>query len=323
MPKSKYRFNKLTLQYEKVRITFKTILLRIISIFSSGLAMAALIILLAYNFLDSPRERMLKREIEQYKLQFEILNDRLDKLIPVVEDLQDRDDNIYRVIFEADPIPASVRQAGYGGSDRYAHLEGYDNSGLVIETVRKIDRITSQLYVQSKSFDEVFEMARNKAQMLACIPAIQPMENTDLKKISSYFGYRTDPIYKVTKFHQGIDYTTPLRTKIYATGDGVVADVIYAYHGYGNTVLIDHGYGYQTLYAHCDQFKVHKGQRVKRGQLIALSGNTGKSVAPHLHYEVHKNGTAVNPIYFFFNDLTPEAYEKILVLSSRPSQTLD
>lgn len=216
-----------------------------------------------------------------------------------------------------------MRKAGIGGADRYSKLEGYKNSELVIETAQRLDMVHSQLVVQSQSFDELFEMAKNKEQLLACIPAIQPVNNKDLKRLSSYYGYRTDPIYKVKKFHPGIDFSAPVGTEIYSTGDGVVTQIIQSRRGYGNRLVIDHGYGYETMYAHVHEFKVRKGQKVKRGQLIATVGNTGKSTAPHLHYEIRKDDKRVNPIYYFFNDLTPQEYDEVLELSALPTQSLD
>ncbi len=323
MPNKNYKFNRKSLQFEVVKVSIKTKILNILGIVAAGMVFAAVVIFLAYTFLDSPKEKMLKREIAQYKLQFKLINERLDKYDAVLADLADRDDNIYRVIFEAEPYPSEVRKAGFGGADRYEKLEGYKNSDLMIQTTKRLDQIQSQLVVQSKSFDEVYEMARNKTKMLACIPAIQPVNNKDLKRLSSYYGYRTDPIYKVRKFHPGIDFSAPTGTEIYATGDGVVKQITHSRRGYGNRLIIDHGFGYETAYAHIHEFKVRKGQKVKRGQLIATVGNTGKSTAPHLHYEIMKDGKRINPIYYFFNDLTPDEYDKVLELSLRPTQSLD
>jgi len=216
------------------------------------------------------------------------MNDRLNQMQGLVDEMADRDDNIYRIIFEAEPISKSVRQAGYGGVDRYAKLEGYNNSELLIETAKKLDNIASELYVQSKSFDEVYEMARNKENMLACIPAIQPVNNKELKRLSSYYGYRIDPIYKIKKFHAGVDFSAPQGTPIYSSGEGTVVKTRRSQRGYGNTVTVDHGFGYSTFYAHIKDIKVKKGDKVVRGQIIATVGNTGKSTAPHLHYEVRK-----------------------------------
>ncbi|MCB2220574.1 MAG: M23 family metallopeptidase [Bacteroidetes bacterium] len=323
MAKVNYKFNKKSLQFEEVKVTLKARLLKALSVVATGMVFAAVVIFLAYTFLDSPKEKMLKREIAQYELQFERINERLNKYDAVLTDLADRDDNIYRVIFEAEPVPSSVRKAGFGGTDRYARLEGYKNSNLIIETTRRLDKIQSQLVVQSESFDEVYHMAKNKNEMLSCIPAIQPVNNKDLKRLSSYYGYRTDPIYKVKKFHPGIDFSAPTGTEIYATGDGVVKAITRSRRGYGNRIIIDHGYGYETMYAHIHEFKVRKGEKVNRGQLIATVGNTGKSTAPHLHYEIRKDGKKVNPIYYFFNDLSPEQYDMVLELSTRPTQSLD
>ncbi len=323
MAKINYEFNKKSLQFEEVKPSFKRRLLKILWVVATGTVFATVVIFLAYTFLDSPKEKMLKREIAQFDLQYQIINERLNNAEMVMNDLADRDDNIYRVIFEAEPIPSAIRKAGFGGTDRYSKLEGYKNSDVIIYTTKKLDKIVSELVVQSKSFDEVFEMAKNKTKMLACIPAIQPVSNKNLKRLSSYFGYRTDPIYKVKKFHEGIDFSAPIGTPIYSTGDGVVKEIKKSRRGYGNRILIDHGYGYQTFYAHVHKFKVRKGQKIERGQVIATVGNTGKSTAPHLHYEVRKDGKAVNPIYYFFNDLTPEEYETVLELSTRPTQSLD
>ncbi len=323
MAKKKYRYNPKSLRYEELRLSMRQRLLKALFFLASVAAFSFVVVLVAWSFFDSPKERMLKREVENMKLQYEIFNDRLAEMSDVMEDLQVKDDNIYRVIFEAEPVPASIRKAGYGGADRYAKMDGYQNSDVIIETAKTLDRLTSQVAVQSESFDEVFRLAKNKSEMLASIPAIQPVNNKDLRRLSSYYGYRIDPFYKVSKFHPGLDFSAPTGTEIYATGDGVVKTVRNSRRGYGNTIIIDHDYGYETLYAHISEFKVKKGEKVKRGQLIALVGNTGKSTAPHLHYEIHKHNKTVNPIYYFFNDLTPEEFERMLELSTIPTQTMD
>ena len=324
MSKARYHFNTNSLKIEKVKVTFTQKLIKLLSVVVTGSVFSALVILVAYNFLDSPKERMMQREIDQYKLQFTILNDKLERVQSVVSDMRERDDNIYRVILESEPIPSSVRKAGFGGADRYARLEGYKNTDIIKNTSRKLDLISSQLYVQSKSFDEVFELAKRKEELIASIPAIQPVANKDLRRIFSYYGYRTDPFYKVTKFHEGIDFTAPIGTEIYATGDGVIKTIEYSRRGYGNMIIINHGFGYETVYAHMSKMNnIKSGQKVKRGQVIGFVGNTGKSTAPHLHYEVRKNGTAIDPINFFFNDITPEEYAMMIEQSERPSQTLD
>jgi murein DD-endopeptidase MepM/ murein hydrolase activator NlpD len=228
------------------------------------------------------------------------------------------------VIFEAEPIPNSIRSAGIGGIDRYEALKGYTNSDLIIETEKTMDRILGKLYVQSKSFDEVFDLAKNKERMLVSIPAIQPVNNKDLKRIGSYFGARMDPFYKVRKFHEGMDFSATVGTEIYATGNGTVTDAGRDVQGgYGNEIRINHGYSYQTVYAHLSRIFVKPGQKILRGQIIGYVGNTGKSTSPHLHYEVRKNGVPVNPIFFFFNDITPQQFQMMLELSAQPSQTMD
>lgn len=323
MSKVKYKFNKKSLTFDRVQTTFRKRALYFFSHLSTGLVFAAVVLILAYNFVDSPKQKALKRELEQMKLQYRVFDDQLDKVTRIIKDLQDRDDNIYRVIFEAEPIPGSIREAGIGGIDRYEKLKGYSNSDIMIEAEKKMDKIMGQLYVQSKSFDEVFNLAKNKEKMLASVPAIQPVNNKDLRRIGSYFGMRVDPFYKVRKFHEGIDFSATVGTEIYATGNGTVIEAGRGEGGYGNEIVIDHGYNYRTLYAHLSRIFVKPGQKILRGQIIGNVGNTGKSTSPHLHYEVHKNGIAINPIYFFFNDLTPAQFQMMLDLSQRPSQSMD
>lgn len=323
MAKIKYQYNTKSLKIEKVQVSFRDRLKRLLSSFALSLVLSALILVLAYNFISSPREKKLENQLENYKLQYRIMNDKMAGMQKVLNDLQDRDDNIYRVIFEAEPIPATVRKGGFGGVDRYEGLEGKSNSDILEQTARRLDGISSQMVIQSKSFDEVFKLAKAKESMIAAIPAIQPVDMHDLRRIGSYFGYRTDPFYKVIKFHEGMDFTAPIGTPIYVTGDGVVTESGFTTGGYGNKVTVNHGFGYETIYAHLSRFKVRVGQKVKRGEIIAYMGNTGKSTAPHLHYEVRKNGEPQNPMYFFFNDLTPTEYETMIELSSQPSQTLD
>lgn len=323
MAKTKYIFNSKTLAYEEVRKSSGQKIANTFLFLITSLAFSVGLIVLAYSFSETPRERMQKVEIEQLELQYSIMNGRLDKLQQLMDEMGDRDDNIYRIIFEAEPIPKTVRQAGYGGVDRYDQLGGYSNSELLIKTAKKLDKLASQVYVQSKSFDEVYEMARNKELMLASIPAIQPVSNADLKRLSSYYGFRIDPIYKINKFHAGVDFSAPRGTPIYSTGSGKVIKTNKSTRGYGNTILIDNGFGYQTFYAHIQDVKVKRGEEIKRGQIIGTVGNTGKSTAPHLHYEVRKNGRTVNPIYYFFNDLSPEEFGMVLEQSKYSNQTLD
>ena len=320
MPKIKYHFNTKSLSLEEVRVSIKERLIKVVSFVSAGLVFSTVVMLIAYNFFNSPKEKKLLREIEQYNFQYKIMNDRVERLHSVLKDMQNRDDNIYRVIFEADPIPSEIRQAGTGGSNRYEKLEGFNNSEQIIETAKKLDLLSAQLYVQSKSYDELANLLKNKDQMMASIPAIQPLKNTK-NRIGSGFGMRFHPILKVLRMHTGIDIIAPRGTPIYATGDGIVShDDSGA--GFGIVCVIDHGYGYQTLYAHMSKKLVNPGQKVKRGQIIGYVGSTGLSVAPHCHYEVHKNGRPVNPVNFFYNDLTPSEYEQLLKESSKITQSL-
>jgi len=323
MSKVKYKFNTKTLTYERVRVTFKQRLLQVLSYLGIGLVFAVVIILLAYRFIDSPKEKQLRREAEVLQLQYDLLSKKMNQVEEVLNDLQDRDDNIYRVIFEAEPIPNSIRQAGFGGSDRYTNLEGYDNSKLMIEVTKRLDRITKQLYIQSKSFDDVVKMAKNKEILIASIPAIMPINNKNLKHAPSGFGWRTHPIYKTQEFHPGMDFTAEQGTPIYATGNGVVENADAGAQGYGNHVVVNHGFGYKTLYAHMSRMAVKPGTKVNRGDLLGYVGSTGLSTGPHLHYEVIKNGEKVNPINFYYNDLTPEQYQIMLEMSSKSTQSFD
>lgn len=323
MAQQKYVFNPKTLNYEKFRESVKNRVGKALLYVFSSVALALLFSLLFYTFFGSPKEKMQAREIDYLRLQYEILDDKLDNMNLLLEDMQQRDDNIYRVIFEADPIPSSVRKAGYGGVDRYEALYGYKNSDVVVDVAKKLDMVASQLYVQSKSYDEVFALAKNKAEMLACIPAIIPVKESEIRQISSYFGYRNDPVYKVSKFHSGMDFAAPVGTEVFVTGDGVVEKVEKNHWGYGNLLTINHGFGYKTNYAHLSKFAVKVGQKVKRGQVIGYVGNTGKSTGSHLHYEVLKNGEPTDPIHFFYNDLSPEEYEQILEQAQLPSLTMD
>src|ERR1035438_1259323 len=222
MSKIKYRFDTHSLTYEKVGFSWKKIVLKVLSYLAIGTVFAGVTVFIAFTYFDSPKEKMQKREIDWMTYQYDLLSKKLGQVQSVLGDIQKRDDNIYRMIFEADPIADDIRKAGFGGVDRYKELEGFENSKLIIENTKKLDQISKQLYVQSKSFDDVVKMAKNKEQMLASIPAIQPISNKDLKHIPSGYGWRTDPIYKTSEFHPGLDFTANTGTKIYATGDGVI-----------------------------------------------------------------------------------------------------
>lgn len=323
MSKVKYRYNPETLSYDKIETGFKYYVSRVFTLTLFSAVMGFVYFFGYVYLLDSPREIKLERENARLLSQYEIMTKKLDQVLVVLDDIQQRDENVYRVIFQADSIPSSVRRAGFGGVNRYRYLEDLDNAKLVINTSAKLDGIMKQLYVQSKSFDEIIDLTMRKEEMLRCIPAIQPVSNKDLRRTASGWGWRIDPIYKTRRFHEGIDFSAPTGTDIYATGDGVVVNVTTSNIGYGKYVEIDHGFGYSTLYAHMDGFNVRPGQRVNRGDVIGWVGNTGKSTAPHLHYEVRIRGRAVDPAHYFFQDLTPEQYEEMIQIASNSNRTFD
>jgi murein DD-endopeptidase MepM/ murein hydrolase activator NlpD len=323
MAKIKYFYNPHSLDFEKVGLSVRTIAFRVFGFLSASIVAGVILLLGTYNYIDSPKEKILKREIENYKLQSEILEQKVDKLNGVLVELQDRDASIYRAIFEADPISPSIRQGGFGGVEKYRELEGYASSETLINLNKKIDKLSKQMYVQSKSFDELSKLASRKTEFLASVPAIQPLSNKNLRRMASGFGYRVHPIYKTHKMHTGIDFTAPTGTPVYSTGNGRVVKVELGHRGYGNHVVISHGFGYQTLYGHLHKAKVREGQEVKRGQLIGYIGNTGLSSGPHLHYEVIKGSRKINPINYFFNDLNEDEYQAMREMSERPGQSCD
>jgi murein DD-endopeptidase MepM/ murein hydrolase activator NlpD len=323
MPKVKYRFNPESLSFDKVRTSFKVWILKAFSFFTAFVTIAILgFFTISYLFKPYIQESFERKSREKDR-QFEIMQKKLSQMENVLDDLQNRDDNIYRVIFEANPIPKSMREAGFGGVNRYEEIEKKTNSKLVVDVSRDLDKLSKRLYIQSKSYDELIKKALNMEQMNACLPCIQPIHNPGLERTSSGFGYRIHPLYKIMQFHSGQDFAAPVGTDIYATADGVVEKVESANWGYGKNVIIDHGFGLKTLYAHMNAFNVVLGQKVKRAQIIGYVGSTGLSTGPHLHYEVIKNGTKINPVPYFFNDLSSEEFDQIIALSNNPVQTLD
>ncbi len=323
MPEHKYRFNPKTLNFERIRLSTWQKTRRMVLLLLPGLAVGLLGIFLVYQFVDSPKEAELRRENKQLLVQYELLNKQLGELETVLGDVRRRDDNIYRVIFEADPLPESMRRAGAGGINRYRDLAGYASTELVVDTRRRLDQLTRQLVVQSRSLDEVADLVLRKQEMLASIPAIQPIPNEDLTQTAGGFGWRIHPIHKILKFHAGMDFTCKQGTPIHATGDGKVVFAEYSTNGYGMHVIVDHGFDYESLYAHMSKLEVRVGQKVKRGDVLGLVGNTGLSAGPHLHYEVHKGGEALDPANYFFNDLSPAEYARMLEISRNAGQSLD
>lgn len=323
MVKHKYRFQPEQLVFIRERKTIRDHLFLVVKYLLATFVIGFISYLIFPIFIDTPEVRKLKRENQELITNYELINRRIAQLNSVINDLQNRDEGIYRIIFEAEPIPATIREAGIGGANRYAELEKLTNNQLIIETSKKVDALTKKAYIQSRSFDEITNLAKSKEEMLRSIPAIMPIRDKDLTRVASSFGMRIHPFYKVLKMHTGMDFTAPTGTEIFATGNGIVIEVKSAQRGYGNHVIIDHGFGFSTLYAHMSKIDVRKGQRVKRGMVIGYVGNTGTSVAPHLHYEVRKNGQPVNPIHYYFNDLTPEQYERLVEIAAQPTQSFD
>lgn len=323
MKKEKYYYNLKTLQYEKVKVSWRNRILKSIGFLSAALVSAFLITLVGSTLFSSPKEKMLLQENSTQREQLEYLGSSVDDLTEVVENLQERDRNIYRVIFESEPVSTSLWTSGVGGSERYKALSKYNSVELMVDVNLKLDNLKRKMYWQSESYDEIIKLVHNTADKLQSLPAIQPIANTDLKRMASGYGWRIDPVYGVTKFHSGMDFTAPSGTEIYATGKGRAVKVDYSTGGYGNRIIIDHGYGYQTLYAHMSSFAIKQGESVQRGQVIGYVGNTGKSVGPHLHYEVHKNGEKVNPVYFYYQDLDDTSFDEMIRMSENTGSSLD
>jgi murein DD-endopeptidase MepM/ murein hydrolase activator NlpD len=324
MARIKYYYDTETCKYERVRVTTWDLTLNLMGFLSVSLIIAIGIVIGYNNYFDSPKEALLKKENEELRLYYEILEKEMKDASSMLTALQDRDDNVYRVIFEADPIPSTIRTAGFGGVQRYKNLleNGLQQEELILSNFQKLDKLKKQMYIQTKSYDEILELARDKSKMLASIPAIQPIPNKELSRLASGFGLRMHPILKVRKMHTGLDYSAPRGTPIYATGDGKVITVRTNFGGYGKEVEIDHGYGFVTKYAHMESFNVKKGQQIKRGECIGYVGNTGRSTAPHLHYEIIKDGQKINPVHYFYKDINDEEFEKLLELASKENQSL-
>ena len=322
MRKVYYIYNPRTQTYDRIYPTVRQRALSILRrlFFGMGLGAGGFIVLLL--IFGSPSEKELRKENSRLQAQYNVLSRRMDEAMGVLQDVQQRDDNLYRVIFQADPIPSAIRKAGYGGINRYEHLMDMANSDLVVNTTQKMDMLTKQLYIQSRSFDDVVEMCKNHDEMLRCIPAIQPISNKDLRKTASGYGTRIDPIYGTTRFHAGMDFSAHPGTDVYATGDGTVVKMGWE-TGYGNLIIVDHGFGYQTWYAHLQGFRTKLGKRVVRGEVIGAVGSTGKSTGPHLHYEVHVKGQVVNPVNYYFMDLSAEDYDRMIQIAANHGKMMD
>jgi murein DD-endopeptidase MepM/ murein hydrolase activator NlpD len=323
--KVKYYFDTESLAYRKIKpkLSKKLGFIGLFLLASSLFGFLCFVALLNSSYLETPKDRLQAREIETMKLRYAILNKKMDEVANVLDDVANRDNNIYRAYFNTVPIPNEQRKAGFGGVNRYKELEGFNNSELVIKTSKRVDVISKELAIQSKSLDEILKLAKEKNKLLSAIPAIQPVKNEQLKRIASGFGYRSDPFTKVRKMHEGMDFTAKTGTPIFATGDGVVKNADNSKSGYGNHIEISHGFGYLTLYGHLSKYKCRAGQRVKRGDVIGYVGSTGRSEAPHLHYEVHKDGKVVNPINFYYGNISAAEYTAISKLANQENQSLD
>lgn len=322
MRKVYYIYNPKTRSYDRIYPTFRQRVLHVMKRLFVGMGFGAGSFILLLWIFGSPSEKELRIENSRLLAQYNVLSRRLDEALNVMQGIQQRDDNLYRVVLQADPVADAVRKAGYGGTNRYEDLMDLANADLVVNTTQKMDVLNRQLYIQSKSFDEVVDLCKNNDEMLKCIPAIQPVSNKNLKQTASGYGYRIDPIYKTTKFHSGMDFSANIGTPVYATGDGRVVKVGWE-SGYGKLIKIDHGFGYMTWYAHLNDYNVRVGQRVVRGEVIGKVGNTGKSTGPHLHYEVHVKGKVVNPVNYYFMDLSAEDYDKMIEIAANHGKVFD
>lgn len=323
MSKTKYKYNPDTLSYDEVEVTWGTRLKKLSFHLVSGVVFSVILILLSYSTIKRWGREDAERELELMRLDYEEKSKQLALDFQVLEDIEKRDTEIYRALFNADPYPTYKRIAGTGGNpNKFKGYEGLKHDSLIINVSKQIEQFEKSLVAQSRSFDEIVELVKRKEEMLKCIPSIQPISNKDLTRLASGFGMRMHPVHKILKMHAGLDFTASIGTNIYATGDGVVKRADSEMSGYGKLVIIDHGFGYETRYAHCHEYKVKVGQKVKKGDVIALLGNTGVSTGPHVHYEVRKNGEPVDPVHYFFNDLTPEEYQKVIEIASRPTSSM-
>lgn len=323
MKKIKYYYNANTLRYEKLETPLRVKLLRIFGFIAAALVTAGLISYVAFQFIGSPKEKILEQQNKALRDNYNELENELRSVQQQMQELEKRDNDVYRAIFEANPIPDSARAKELETKLEIAKVERIKDYQLVSSIANTLNNLSSRIAAQKKSYEQVEELVKNKEQLLSHTPAIQPVSNKDLNRIASGFGYRIDPVYKTTKFHAGLDFSAPQGTPIYATADGAVTTAGSTGNGYGNHVIINHSYGYETLYGHMVRVKVKNGQAVKRGEVIGWVGSTGKSTGPHCHYEVHKNGEKIDPIYFFYNDLTPEQFDLLLKKAAASNQSFD
>ncbi len=323
MKKIKYFYNTNSLRYEKLETPLRVKLLRIFGFLAAAIVTAAIISFFAFRFIGSPNEKLLNLENERLQDKYHQLSDQVKATQEQMSELVKRDNEVYRAIFEANPIPDSARARALAQEQEIARVENMRSSDLVNSIVNSLNSLGHYISAQKKSYNEIDDLLKNKEKLLVSTPAIQPVSNKDLTRVASGFGYRIDPIYKTVKLHAGLDFAAPQGTPIYATANGTVTVAGNTGNGYGNHVVINHGYGYETLYGHMVKVKAKAGQQVKRGEVIGYVGSTGKSTGPHCHYEVHKNGQKIDPVYFFYNDLSPEQYDLLLKRAAAANQSFD
>ncbi len=323
MKKIKYFFNTHTLRFEKIEVPLRVRLLQLFGYIAASIVTGIIIVILIFQYIDSPKEKLLRQQNDSYRESYSVLQDRVNQLELQMTELENRDNEVYRSIFEADPIPDSARLKEMEAKKEVRLIQKLSNTELIKNMTGQLNNLSLRMAYQGKSFVEITNMVKNKEQLLRAIPAIQPVSNKNLNRIGGSFGYRIDPVYKNLRFHQGLDFTAPAGTPIYATADGVVQIAGFNTDGYGNKVVINHGYGYQTLYGHMLKIKASQGQTVKRGEVIGYIGSTGKSTGPHCHYEVIKRGTKVDPVYYFYNDLSPAEFDRLLKAAASNKQSLD
>lgn len=323
MRRIKYYYNPHSMRFEKLETPLRVRLLQLFGFIAASIVTGIIIVLIAFRYIDSPKEKLLRQENEDLKENYAVLVERAKQLELQMDELENRDNSVYRSIFEADPIPDSARVKEIEKKKEVKLVQSMGETELVKSMTTQLNELSMRVAYQTKSYVEIEDMVRNKEKLLAAIPAIQPVSNRDLNRIASGFGYRVDPVYKDTRMHKGLDFTAPIGTPIYATADGVVRESGFNTGGYGINVVIYHGYGYETLYAHMVRTKAKVGQRVKRGEVIGYVGNSGKSTGPHCHYEVHRNGVPVDPVYYFYNDLTPAQFDRLVKLAKSSNQSMD
>lgn len=323
MKKIKYFYNTSSLRYEKLETPFRVKLLRILGFFASSIVTSLIIVSIAFRYLDSPKEKLLRSQLVNIREKYSTLNGRTAKLEQQMKELEKRDNDVYRAIFEANPIPDSARAKAMEKQKEFKLVQGMDQEDLSGSIAATLNNLAKRMAFQDKSFTEIQGFIKNKEVLLARTPAIQPVSNKNLNRIASGFGYRIDPVYKTVKMHAGLDFAASQGTPIYATADGTVTTAGNSGNGYGNHVVINHSFGYETLYGHMFRVKVRAGKKVKRGEVIGYVGSTGKSTGPHCHYEVHKNDRPLDPVYFFYNDLTPEQFDLLLKMAAASNQSFD